>query len=398
MLGPRPALAILLLAGAGCGSHVEGDPGGVGGIAGVAGAPSKPTGSSFCPLFQERIDGVCRDVVVRDVDEQSVWFDSGGYELPGTLALPVTDGEYAPLGAVIVHGNGPGPRDGTASQNLGFAYPEPVHTYENLALVLARAGLAVLRYDKRSCFHETVHACKNSVYDYPGDKDAIVLDDFVADARAAARFVADHPRIRDQDVVALGHSEGGVLVTALFGEGSPVGSAVLLGAPALSFDDTATGQLENYADHLESLGDAYAAEVDALRVKATRWRKELAQIREGTYPEASWEGASLAYVRNTLSWYDSIDERFIALDRPVLALSGASDFNVGPSHAQHYQELAEAHSEIEAAVQELPDVTHAFCKKPDPDPWAAFDPSLAPEARQQLLEWLGAADSGELAF
>jgi dienelactone hydrolase len=250
----------------------------------------------------------------------------------------------------------------------------------------------VLRYDKRSCFHETVPACKNSVFDYPGDPTAIVLDDFVADARAAARYVSDRPEVRDQGIVAVGHSEGGVLATALVEAAGPVGSAVLLGAPALPFEDTAAGQLESYADYLQGLGDAYQNEVDELHDKAARWRSELDQIRQGTYPKELWEGASVSYVRSTLSWYDTIDERFTALERPVLVLSGLADFNVGPAHLEHYETLAAEHYQHNVSTHALPDVTHAFCVKPDSSAWAPFEPDLAPEARQRLLSWLGAAD------
>lgn len=388
-----------LIALTGCGSHVETDPGdtGDGGIFGAGGSGGSSTLSGGCPAFSERYKGHCRPVVVRDVDEKTVWFESGGYKLPGTLALPVTDGEYEAVGAIIIHGTGPGPRDGTASTSLGFAYPEPVHTYENLALTLARAGLAVLRYDKRSCFHEKVHACKNTLADYPGDPATLTLDDFAADARAAAEFVSARDEVRDSSVVAIGHSEGGVLVTALLAESSVVRSAVLLGAPSMSFESTASGQLEVYADHLEEQGPSFEQEVAALRAKAETWRTELEQIRNGTYPESTWEGASLSYVRSTLEWYDSLEQRFVAADAPMLVLAGSSDFNVWPEHFEGYQELAVAHDVDQVSLHLLPDVTHAFCLKPDAGSWAPFEPTLAPDARDRLVSWLRGGSGGIVA-
>ncbi len=394
-MGSRLLPFLLVLGTVGCGSRVAADEaltggGGEGGAGGSSGEFAPP-----CPTFQERTAGGCRPVEVRDVREESVWFESGGYSLPGTLTLPVTDGIYLATGAVILHGTGPGPRDGTSSQNLGFIYPKPVNTYENLAENLARAGLAVLRYDKRSCFEEIVHACKNSSADYPGDIDAIVLDDFVADARAAARFVADRPDVRDRDIVALGHSEGGVLVTALLDE-PVIGSAVLLGAPSMPFEVTAPGQLEIYADYLAGQGSQYELQVDALRDKAALWREELGQIRDGTYSQTSWEGASLPYVRSTLSWYDSLEQRFLDADQRMLVLAGGSDFNVWPEHFERYRALSEEQLKTNVTLELLPDVTHALCVKPEPDPWA-FDPALAPSARDALVAWVGGSESGLMA-
>lgn len=373
----------------GCGSRVdEGEDLGIHGAVDVTGS-AEPQGGLPCPPFEERVDRRCRSVEVRGLDEESVWFESNGYLLPGTLTLPVTDGDYFAPGAIIVHGTGPGGRDGISTKNLGYAYPEPVPTYENLAHALAREGLAVLRYDKRSCFREQVPGCKNSISDYPGDPESIVLDDFVADARRAAEYVAARPEVRNQDVVALGHSEGGVLVTALLSAESVVGSAVLLSAPSMSFEDTATGQLETYAAHLDELGPEFSSDAQALRDKAETWRDELAAIRAGSYPESSWEGAPLAYVESTFEWYDSLPQRFTATNRSVLVLAGSADYNVWPEHFHGYRQLATDHVMTNVTAHLLPDVTHALCLRPDPDPWAPFDPALAPEAAERLRSWLG---------
>ena len=386
----RLSLLVLLLATlVGCGSRVEdAEPLGHTHLVELPPVSDTQHAGEQCPAFEEYLEGRCRPVVVRDVLEVGVSFESNGYVLPGTLSLPVTDGAYLPRGAIIVHGTGPGSRDGTSSSSLGFAYPEPVHTYQNLAGALAESGLAVLRYDKRSCFREQVHKCSNSVSDYPGDPEAIVLDDFVADARQAAEQLAARPDVRDDDVVALGHSEGGVLVTALLDAESVVGSAVLLGAPGLSFEETACGQLEAYADYLEALGPEYDSEVAALHERAEQWREELTQIRNGTYPDPKWEGAPVPYVANTLSWYDSLEARFAGAEGPVLVLNGYADLNVPPAHFEHYQSLAADARKSDIELHLLPNVTHAFCLRPEPDPWAPFDPELAPEARERLVTWL----------
>jgi hypothetical protein len=97
--------------------------------------------------------------------------------------------------AVIIAGSGPTDRNGNSVMGI-----RP-NSYAQLAWRLAERGIATLRYDKRGM---------------PGtqgtfDINQMTLEDFAADARAAAESLARDSRV--SRVVLIGHSEGASLRT-----------------------------------------------------------------------------------------------------------------------------------------------------------------------------------------
>src|SRR6266566_7122156 len=117
---------------------------------------------------------------------------SGALELGGTLTLPRGATGRVPV-VVIIAGSGPTDRNGNSLMGI-----RP-NSYAQLAWRLAERGIATLRYDKRGM---------------PGSKGTfdmtkMTLEDFAADARAAAESLARDPRF--SPVVLLGHSEGSAL-------------------------------------------------------------------------------------------------------------------------------------------------------------------------------------------
>lgn len=65
---------------------------------------------------------------------------AGGVSLPARFVWPAGDGRVPVV--VMVHGSGPNDMDETIGPN---------HPLRDLALGLARRGVATLRYDKRTC-------------------------------------------------------------------------------------------------------------------------------------------------------------------------------------------------------------------------------------------------------
>jgi hypothetical protein len=119
-------------------------------------------------------------------DEELV-IGSAPYPLGATLSVPVGRGPFPAV--VLVHGSGPNDRDETVGSVKAFA---------DLAAGLASAGIAALRYDKRTFTY--------------GDKlgNSLLLDDEVVDdAVAAVRAVAARKDI--SRVIVVGHSLGGLL-------------------------------------------------------------------------------------------------------------------------------------------------------------------------------------------
>src|SRR5436190_8296849 len=132
---------------------------------------------------------------------------SGALELGGTLTLPRGATRRIPA-AVISAGSGPTDRNGNSLMGI-----RP-NSYAQLAWGLAERGIASLRYDKRGM---------------PGTKGTfdltkMTLDDFAADARAAAESLGHDARFTR--VVLLGHSEGSSLAFIAARAGAPVTAVI----------------------------------------------------------------------------------------------------------------------------------------------------------------------------
>ena len=145
-----------------------------------------------------------------------------GVELAGTLVLPDGDGPFPAV--VLVSGTGPQDRDESMLNLKPFAV---------LADALARRGIAVYRYDDRGVGRST------------GDYASATLDDFAADAGAAARTLAGRPEIGAVGVV--GHSEGGLVAPEVAAETPEVAFVVMLAGAAVPGADVYAAQHERIA-------------------------------------------------------------------------------------------------------------------------------------------------------
>ena len=332
-------------------------------------------------------DGVCGMVSVIDVVTEPVTFERDGYTMHGVLTLPVTAGEHRPAAVVIVHGSGPHGADGVAEGSLGVMFGESIAVYRSLAEQLAWRGVASLRYEKRSCFSEAVEGCVNSLADYPGDIDAIMVDDFVEDARAAALSLAARPELRPGDVLVAGHSQGGSYVPHLVASEATITGGIGLAAMALPLVDTLAGQIEGYADHLEALnGLAYASQISELRALAAQYRDELTQVLAGTWPSSKWLGAPTPFWQSFATWAERPATDLAATDEPILYVSGDQDFNVWPEHVATY----ESYGFDNVSTQLFAGVTHAFVPidgTPPADHTVA-EPGFSSQVADTIVGWM----------
>jgi len=132
---------------------------------------------------------------------------SGALELGGTLVMPRGATGRVPV-VVIIAGSGPTDRNGNSLMGI-----RP-NAYAQLAWQLAGRGIATLRYDKRG-----MPGTKGTF-----DMTKMTLDDFAADARAAAESLAHDSRF--SKVVLLGHSEGSALALIAARQGAPVAGVI----------------------------------------------------------------------------------------------------------------------------------------------------------------------------
>lgn len=352
------------------------------GCAGVKVADEAP--ALDCPRYQEAVGGACRPVEVQDIAERELAFERGGITLRGTLTLPVTKGAYRPPVFVLAHGSGPNDRDESAPGALGVGYGELVPTFKLLAEGLARSGAAVYRYEKRTCFQENSDGrCANRIADYP-DLNAVLVDDFVEDHRAAVRAVAALDEVDGRDITVVGHSKGANYVPLVLAEPGVVAGVQLAGS-ALPIDQVMVRQLREFADFLEGMGPAAQLQVDAFRQMANVYEEGLSAIRAGTFEGEAFKGGSIAYWKNWMAITDATEEAFKAARKPILTLQGEMDFNIPVYHFERFQQWASEAGMENASFLLLPHVTHNFVRL-NPQ-GTGLEERFSSEALRAIVDW-----------
>src|SRR6266850_6325936 len=130
---------------------------------------------------------------------------SDGAILAGTLLLPIKSELGRVPGIVLVAGSGPTDRDGNNA-----LVPERIDLLKQLAELLARAGIATLRYDKRGIGESTPRP-RGGLEE---QERFFSWDNFVGDVAAAHGELVKHDEIKPYATALLGHSEGGLLALA----------------------------------------------------------------------------------------------------------------------------------------------------------------------------------------
>lgn len=322
---------------------------------------------------------------VRGIESHPLNFTRDGYQLHGTLVLPVTEGAYRPPVFVIAHGSGPRDRDGTATGALLVNYGQEVPTFRLLAEALAGAGAAVYRYDKRTCFRENSEGrCPTSFVDYPGNPERILIDDYIEDFRAAVRAVAAREDVDGSDVTVVGLSQGANFVPLLLADEPGVVAGVQLAGSSLPIDEVLVEQLLGAADEYERRGSPWAEQAPRVREEAERYERAFAEIRAGTYASTHFDNTLVEHWANWMERTDHLREEFTAVTAPILVLHGDHDFNVHVSHLERFQQWATEEGMDNATFSILPGVTHTFVQLNDE---GRIREPFAIAALSEILTW-----------
>lgn len=223
--------------------------------------------------------------------------------LHGSLLLPQSD-KPLPV-ALLIAGSGPTDRNGNN--------PEGGHNdaLKKLAQVLARNGIASLRYDKRG-----VAASRSAT---PDERD-LSVERYVADASGWVRQLKDDPRF--DRVILIGHSEG-ALIASLAAADSPADALVSIAGPAYPIGQVLDMQLAM------RLPPALLAES----------RHILANLIRGTLQPEVPEALQVVYRPSVQPYLISLlrqdpAENFAALSIPALIVQGSHDAQVSPDNAE----------------------------------------------------------------
>ncbi len=311
--------------------------------------------------------------------EEDIGFETPGAKahLAGTLTLPKGARPFPAV--ILVAGSGPNTRD------------EPIFGHRLFLVIadhLTRAGVAVLRYDKRGVGAST------------GDYAQATTEDFADDAASAVAYLKTRKEIDPHRIGLIGHSEGGLIVPIVAVRDPSVAFIVLMAGPGVNGAEVWIEQLRLIL--LASGMDAKA--VDELVV---RRRKMVAALRAEPDPAKAAvalraimpadtptdQSDALIKVINT-PWFRSFFEydpapTLAKLRCPVLALAGSKDLQVSPPQNLPALRAALAH-DPDATVEELPDLNHLFqtAKTGGIGEYAEIEETISPAALDIITAWI----------
>ena len=240
--------------------------------------------------------------------EQEVAIECDWGLLSGGIVVPEGGSDVAVL---IVAGSGPTDRNGNSGAGLN------TYSYKMLSDELVKAGVAVMRYDKRGVGLSTLKDV--------GSYADVVFEDFVADA---ARCVEYLYAAGFERVVVAGHSEGGAIALHLaLREGVEVDSLVLLSAAGFPMDKILNAQLS------AQLVPQYLG----LMMTATNIIQRIKRGEEVALESVPKELLSLFHpsVQKFLCSSMAFDpaELISRVEQPVLIISGGRDIQVTKENA-----------------------------------------------------------------
>ena len=302
--------------------------------------------------------------------QRAVRFAGGdGATLAGTLLLPLWSELQKVPGIVLVAGSGPTDRDGNNPLT-----PERTDVLKRIAELLAAAGIATLRYDKRGIGGST----QRSRGTLEEQERFFAWDNFVGDVAAAHGELVKHDEIKSYATALLGHSEGGLLVLAAvpsIGKNRPHGM-VLASTPGRPMREIVHAQVARGAPHLVDAVERTMATIQASGHVPADLPIEL----QALFPR--YVGP---YLQRMLAFDPA--QALLGLDLACLLLQGAADRQVVPM--EDVQPLIDALGKRgtpgEAVI--VPGVSHNLKLMNWPSD-SGFGGPLAPAVAAKLVDWL----------
>jgi uncharacterized protein len=264
----------------------------------------------------------------------------GQFPLAATLTIPEGSIEKYPL-VVMVHGSGPTDRDSNAK---GM----PMNIFKELSEVVAREGFASIRYDKRG-----VGASKGDFYETG-------VQDLIDDTQVVLEFAKNHPKIDEESVILLGHSEGSILAPFV-NEKVPVDGIILLAGTAEPLADTMTWQREAIMDDVRSVKGFQGWLLRLLKVdkKITKINDDLTKaLLASDEPVIKYKGKKINAKWNREHIHFDVSQPLQKVTCPVLAITGTKDVNVKVSDLLKIKALVQGECETHI----IQDMTHMLRK------------------------------------
>lgn len=248
--------------------------------------------------------------------------------IKGTVSLPENRAEKGPA-VLIIPGTGKLDRNGKMNKKIDLKL------YRQLSEFLSAMGFISLRYDKRG------------IAASEGDYYSTGMWDLVDDARACVQYLKHLPEVDPDRVIVMGHSEGGMLGTAVAAREDLAGLILLAGA------------IENLNDVLKRQRDIASQDVMVakgfqgflLRALGTQNKIEKqAQKVINKILSSNEEVMKFNFVKTNAKW---MREHFAynpkkdlaKVSCPILAITGARDIQANPEELKNLSLYVKGDSE-----------------------------------------------------
>jgi alpha/beta superfamily hydrolase len=273
-----------------------------------------------------------------------------------------------------------------------------------IADYLSRHGIAVLRYDDRG------------VASSQGNYAEATSADLATDAEAALIFLKSNPKINQNVIGFIGHSEGGLIAPIVAASNDSVGFIVSLAGPGVTGQQIIIRQSEDIGrlsgasekdikESTETNKKLYAilrkekdnnkAEIKIL----SRYREILEKKKTPKEDiEKSVNHLKLTFGANTYTWF----RFFIMTDPstywkkvicPVLALDGDKDLQVAANeNLPAIEKALRSSGNNSIKTIDLPGLNHLFqhCKTGLPSEYGIIEETFSPEALKIIADWITA--------
>ncbi len=303
------------------------------------------------------------DSLPRGLTEQAVAIKNQDWTLPGTLTLPAGKGPFPVV--ILVHGSGPNDRDETVGPNKPF---------RDLAWGLAKRGVAVFRYEKRT-----------KVYGNLAFKDKVtVQEETIDDVLAGITLLRNRKEINSKQIFILGHSLGGMLIPRIGTQGRDVRGFIVMAGSCRPLEDLILEQ----SVYLASLdGNTSAEEQTALDLI----RKQVANVKSADL-SSSTPATDLPLNSPASYWLDLRDYNpaLVAqnVKKPFLILQGERDYQVPVTDYNIWKEKLSKRKDVEFKL--YPELNHLFIPgEGKPNPGEYFTPGhLDEKVIKDIAGWV----------
>ena len=271
------------------------------------------------------------------IEEKIILGKNTRYPLKGMLTLPEGEGPFP--AAVLVHGSGSSNMD----EKVGKLTP-----FRDIALGLARRGIATVRYDKRSFAHGLKMVLDKN---HP----ITVWEETIEDALLAAQLLRADRRIDPARVFLLGHSMGAMLAPRIECSGGDFRGLILLAGSPRRMEEI---MLDQMAEMLAGM-TGFAGKI------AGKQRAKFETLFQGLYDLSDEEAKRKTVGGGTTRYYfkemgqPTVAQWLERTHKPMLIMQGEKDFQV-KAHVDFamYRELLFDRDNVTFKL--YPGLNHAF--------------------------------------